>query len=252
MSGDGGTKEVPGGDGGSCAQEVRAELEAVADREAAPAKARFFKAVPGGYGEGDEFLGISVPKQRRIAKRHYRTADIHCIEELLTDRRHEVRLTALFMMVHKYEKAGAEDERRRLYELYARRIEFINNWDLIDSSAPHVLGAFLLEHPEEQRLLRQWAESDHLWRRRAAVLATFTFIRSGRYEETLELARLLLGDSHDLMHKAVGWMLREVGNRAPEVEYAFLDEHAAEMPRTMLRYAIEKLPEERRRRYMGK
>jgi 3-methyladenine DNA glycosylase AlkD len=152
----------------------------------------------------------------------------------------------------RYERAPDESTKRSIYELYRSNIGRVNNWDLVDSSAPHILGDFLYEHPRERGLLSDWAQSGDLWRKRAAVLATFTFIRRERFEETLALAEDLLSHPHDLIHKAVGWMLREVGNRAPGVEYRFLDEHAAEMPRTMLRYAIEKLPQAERRRYLGR
>lgn len=233
-------------------ERVRAELEAAGDPSSVPDRRRFFRAEPGGYGEGDQFFGVSVPAQRRVAKALYRDATVERLEALLADEVHEVRLTALFMMVLRFERARDDEERRRIVELYCRHIDRVNNWDLVDSSAPHILGAHLLEHRGERGILFDWAASGRLWRQRAAVLATFAFIRAGRYEETLELARLLLDHPHDLIHKAVGWMLREVGKRAPEVEYGFLDERAPKMPRTMLRYAIEKLPEERRRSYMSK
>lgn len=233
-------------------ERLRAELEAAGDPSSVPDRRRFFRAEPGGYGEGDQFFGVSVPAQRRIAKSLYREATVESLEELLADEVHEVRLTALFIMVLRFERTREDGERRRIVELYCRRIDRVNNWDLVDSSAPQILGAHLLDHPEERGLLFDWAASGRLWRQRSAVLATFAFIRAGRYEETLELARLLLDHPHDLIHKAVGWMLREVGKRAPEIEYGFLDELASKMPRTMLRYAIEKFPEERRRAYMSR
>ncbi|NBF39937.1 MAG: DNA alkylation repair protein [Spirochaetes bacterium] len=236
----------------SVVERVRAKLEAAADPSSVPDRRRFFRAEPGGYGEGDQFLGVSVPAQRRVAKSLYRDATVEGLEALLADEVHEVRLTALFMMVLRFERTREDGERRRIVELYCRRIDRVNNWDLVDSSAPHILGAHLLDHPEERGLLFDWAASGRLWRQRSAVLATFAFIRAERYEETLELARLLLDHPHDLIHKAVGWMLREVGKRAPEVEYGFLDELAPEMPRTMLRYAVEKFSEERRRDYMSR
>jgi 3-methyladenine DNA glycosylase AlkD len=231
------------------ADAVRAVLQDVAEPTSVPAKKRFFKAVPGGYGEGDRFLGVPVPEARRVARRFGRSAEIVDIGELLSDSYHEVRLTALFMLVQRFERADEED-RRRIVSLYIERIERVNNWDLVDSSAPHILGRYLFDHPAERKLLVEWASSGDLWRRRAAVLATFTFIREGRFDETLELARRLLEHPHDLIHKAVGWMLREIGNRAPQVEQSFLEEHAGRMPRTMLRYAIEKLPEADRKRFL--
>lgn len=235
----------------ACAAQVREALSALADPQSVSKKAGFFRAVPGGYGEGDRFLGVSVPNQRKIARRHYREADLACVDELLASEYHEVRLTALFMMVLSFEQTDEEDDRRGIYELYVSRIDRVDNWDLVDSSAPHILGAFLLSHPEERGLLDDWASSEHLFRVRAAVLATFTFIRGGRFEETLRLARRLIDHPHDLIHKAVGWMLREIGNRNSDVEYRFLDEYAGGMPRTMLRYAIEKFPQPVRTKYLS-
>ena len=235
---------------GAFAERVQAELMQASDPSSVPGRARFFRAEPGGYGEGDRFLGVDVPGQRRIARRFYREATLADLETLLEDGAHEMRLSGLFMLVLRFERTRDAEERRRIVELYCRRIDRVNNWDLVDSSAPHILGAHLLEHPEERPLLFDWAASGALWRQRAAVLATFAFIRAGRFTETLELARLLLEHPHDLIHKAVGWMLREIGKRDPDEEYAFLDRYASVMPRTMLRYAVEKLPEERRRAYM--
>ncbi len=272
----------------STAERVRAELESLAtsDAEAIARKERFFKAVPGGYGEGDRFLAVSVPEQRRVAKAYWREASLSDVEVLLDCAFHEVRAVGLFIMVRMFEAAedgsaergasgretaaseAAEDGgagfeaagrgpagdgglRGRIFNAYRRHIDRVNNWDLVDSSAPHILGAYLYERPAERGLLYEWSHSGHLWRQRAAVVATFTFIRRGRFDETIALAEILLSHEHDLIHKAVGWMLREIGNRAPEVEYAFLDDYAAVMPRTMLRYAVEKVPEARRRYYMS-
>ncbi|MFO8064473.1 MAG: DNA alkylation repair protein [Spirochaetia bacterium] len=262
----------------STAERVRAELESLAtsDAEAIARKERFFKAVPGGYGEGDRFLAVSVPEQRRVAKAYWREASLSDVEVLLDCAFHEVRAVGLFIMVRMFEAAedgsaergasgretaaseAAEDGgagdgglRAGIFTAYTHYIDRVNNWDLVDSSAPHILGAYLYERPAERGLLYEWSHSGHLWRQRAAVVATFTFIRRGRFDETIALAEILLSHEHDLIHKAVGWMLREIGNRAPEVEYAFLDDYAAVMPRTMLRYAVEKVPEARRRYYMS-
>lgn len=237
-------------DARSIVAEVRAALTEVAVPTSVPGKERFFKAVPGGYGEGDRFLGVSVPDARSVARRFAGDATQADIAELLSDELHEVRLTALFMLVRCHERERDPEGRRRLVNLYREGFAGVNNWDLVDSSAPQILGEHLLAHPHERGLLFEWADSGELWRQRAAVLATFTFIRAGRFDETLELAARLLEHPHELIHKATGWMLREIGKRDAEAEYAFLDAHAERMPRTMLRYAIERLPEERRLAYL--
>ena len=221
-------------------------MRSLADTRHAAALSRFFKTGPGEYAEGDRFLGIRVPELRRLSRAH-RDATLPTITALLTSRWHEERLLALFLLVGRYAR-GTSAERASIVRLYLSHTRYVNNWDLVDSSAGQILGAHL-EGRSRATLLRL-ARSPVLWERRMAVLATFPDIRRGEYDETQRIARLLLHDPHDLIHKAVGWMLREVGNRDRPVAEEFLRQHAAEMPRTMLRYAIERFPSRLRRRYL--
>ncbi|NMB02565.1 MAG: DNA alkylation repair protein [Firmicutes bacterium] len=218
--------------------EIKQELDKHRDPEKAAFFPRFFQAGPGGYAEGDQFIGVTVPVQRRIAKQFYREISLEELQVLLGDPIHECRLTALLMLVNKYQRTKTETERKVLVEFYLANTVFINNWDLVDTSADKILGAYLFE--KERDLLFELAQSGDLWQQRIAIIATFYFIRQGDFQDTLHLAKLLLHHEHHLIHKAVGWMLREVGNRDFQVEYDFLKEHYQEMPRTMLRYAIEK------------
>jgi len=208
---------------------------------------RFFKTGPGEYGEGDRFLGIRVPVTRRLI-REYQGPAIPAARLLLKSPYHEERLLALLLLVRAYPRATPEAQ-AEIYRFYLASTPYINNWDMVDCSAPQIVGRHLLKQ-RDRRVLNRLARSRNLWERRIAVLATQYFIRSGEFEPTLGLAERLLNDSHDLMHKAIGWMLREVGNRDRAVLVGFLDRHAARMPRTMLRYAIEKLPPRLRHRYM--
>ncbi|MBA1443948.1 MAG: DNA alkylation repair protein [Chromatiales bacterium] len=207
---------------------------------------RFFKTGPGEYGEGDRFYGVVVPDQRKVA-RQFKTLALPVVEQLLQSAFHEERLTALFILIQQFEK-GDLAAKKRIYQTYVRHMKHINNWDLVDSSAPHIIGAWLEQRDRSQ--LYEWADSDDLWQRRIAMLATFSYIKNGEFEDALHIAEKLLDDSHDLIHKAVGWMLREIGKRDLPREIHFLDRHAATMPRTMLRYAIEKLPESQRQAYL--
>ena len=219
------------------AEELKRELEALADPEREEKSVSYFNAVPGGYGEGDRFLGIRVPDQRKTAKRYASQLEIEEIEQLLHSNFHEIRLTALFMLVYKYER-GDDEMRSCIADCYLRNLSCVNNWDLVDSSAPKILGPQL--YGGNTDLLFELVDSPDLWRQRTAVIATHYFIRKGRYDETLILAEALLTHPHDLIHKAVGWMLREIGKRDFDVEYNFLLHRYRQMPRTMLRYAIEK------------
>ena len=228
---------------------LRADLR----REASPSKAaalqRFFKTGPGEYGAGDVFLGVMVPAQRRVARR-YAALPLEALAELLSSPFHEERLTALLILVAQFRKAGPA-ARKRIYGFYMRHRRGINNWDLVDLSAPYIAGLYLMETGGAGKLDRL-ARSRNLWDRRIAVLATFPFIRAGEPGPALHIAEMLLGDREDLLHKAAGWMLREAGKRCgTAVLEAFLDRHRAAMPRTMLRYAIERLPEDRRRYYLS-
>lgn len=228
--------------------DVRAELAAAADPRRAAAQGRYLQTGVGGYGEGDQMLGVPVPAQRAVASRHWRALSLDDLADLLHSPWHEERLTALFVMVRQYAKGGP-DERRAVVDLLLANTARLNNWDLVDSSAPYILGPWLLDR--DSSVLDRLAASDLVWDRRIAIMATFAFIRAGRFDRPLELAERLVHDNHALIHKAVGWMLREIGNRDRAVEEAFLARHYRTMPRTALRYAIEKLPPERRSAYLS-
>lgn len=228
------------------AETVQDMLVGLADPAAAEHSQRFFKTGPGEYGEGDQFRGIRVPVLRTVAARFVQLPLLEA-ERLLHSPFHEDRLTALLILVRQFGRKQADHQ--AIYELYLRNTAFINNWDLVDSSAPQIVGAFLADKP--RNVLDLLARSDSLWERRIAIMATQHFIRLGQFDDTLRLARLLLHDNEDLIHKAVGWMLREVGNRALAVEEAFLVDTYRTMPRTMLRYAIEKFSEEKRKAYLA-
>lgn len=225
---------------------IRKELREYAEPERAVSSRRFFKTGRGQYGEGDMFLGIRVPDIRRVVKAR-RGLSEEVTMELLASRWHEERLFALLMLVDTFSR-GDESIRERLYDLYMTSTRFINNWDLVDSSAPGIPGAWLFSRSREP--LYEFAGSSDLWKRRISIVSTHYFIRRNDHADTLEISRLLLEDEHDLIHKAVGWMLREVGKRDPEAREAFLRKHCRVMPRTMLRYAIERMPEDRRQMYM--
>jgi 3-methyladenine DNA glycosylase AlkD len=207
---------------------------------------RFFKTGPGEYGFGDRFLGIRVPVLRRLA-RELRGLSLSEAAALLRSPWHEARALALMILVDAYDRA-TEAVRDGIYALYLAQLDRINNWDLVDISAPGIVGRHLAARL--RKILFRLARSKHLWHRRVAMLATFHFIRAGDFADALRLAEALRDDEHDLVHKAVGWMLREIGKRDVAVLRGFLDGHAAKMPRTMLRYAIEKLPERERQRYL--
>lgn len=227
-------------------EEIRKELEAYIDpvkREYLP---NFFKTGKGQYGEGDKFLGVVVPNTRLVAKKH-KEEPFEVMAGLLLSEWHECRLCALLMLVERFKKSG-EKERKVIYDFYLTQTARINNWDLVDLSAPYIVGEYLKDKPRED--LYRLADSTLLWDQRIAVVATITLIRNGDFIDILRLSELLLRHPHDLMQKAVGWMLREMGKRDKDLLLQFLDKYAREMPRTMLRYSIEKLTEEERKHYM--
>ncbi len=227
---------------------MRARLREHANPKIAAHSTRFFKTGRAGYPAGDRFLGVRVPVVRAVA-REFRGAPLAAALTLLRSRLHEERLLALVLMVDLFER-GDDSARAAIYAQYLKHTpRYVNNWDLVDSSAYQIVGTFLA--PRDRRALYDLARSASLWERRVAIIATFRFIKDGDFDDTLALARLLLNDREDLIHKATGWMLREVGNRDVAVEEGFLREHYAAMPRTMLRYAIEKLPEPRRKAYLA-
>lgn len=216
------------------------------DPERAIISQRFFKTLPGQYGHGDIFIGLTVPQCRLIAKRYY-TFSIHQVTELLHSPIHEYRLIALIILIYQF-RHQPEDQ-QNIYDFYLQNTTYINNWDLVDLSAPNIVGQFLLSR--DRQILVQLAKSTSLWERRIAIIATMAFIAKGEYQNTFQISKILLTDRHDLIHKAVGWMLREVGKRCgQEIEEEFLRQHYHHMPRTMLRYAIERFPESLRQRYL--
>jgi 3-methyladenine DNA glycosylase AlkD len=210
---------------------------------------RFFKTGKGQYGEGDVFLGIKVPVQRQIVKKYWKYIGLKEIQELLNSKFHEERMIALLILVEAYKKSKKDKmKQREIYEFYLKNTSRINNWDLVDLSAPNIVGDFC--SIEGTEILKMLAKSENIWERRIAILSTAPFIDKRIFGETLAIAEMLLRDEHDLIHKAVGWMLREVGKRNQEVLEIFLKERYKEMPRTMLRYSIEKFPEEKRKKYL--
>jgi 3-methyladenine DNA glycosylase AlkD len=228
------------------AQEIRKELRKLGSRERAEVSQRFFKTGPGEYGEGDVFVGVTVPELRRLA-REFQDLPTREVRSLLKSDIHEERAVALLILVRQY-KRGDRKEQERVYKLYTDHLRWINNWDLVDVSAEHVVGAFLKN--KSKKPLYRLARSKNLWERRVSILATFHYIKGREFSETLKIAEMLLSDEEDLIHKAVGWMLREVGKRDLATEERFLKEHYRNMPRTMLRYAIERFPEPTRQRYL--
>lgn len=227
---------------------IYSTIQSFADPKKAFILQRFFKTGKGQYGEGDIFLGIVVPTQIKIAKQ-FSTLPLKEIEALLTSKIHEHRLIALLILIEQFQK-GDEKVKNTIYHFYLSHTKYINNWDLVDLSAYHIVGAYL-DDKKERVILSHMARSQNLWDRRIAILSTFSFIKKGAYKDTIDIAKILLHDSHDLIQKAVGWMLREMGKRGREKEEMdFLNTHAHKMPRTMLRYAIERFPKEKRDKYL--
>lgn len=225
---------------------IHNDLLQSANKDIAEHSQRFFKTGKGEYGEGDVFLGIRVPVLRKLVKK-YRGISLSEVCKLLHSKFHEERLLAVLMLVQLF-KTGGDEEQKQIYGLYLENTKFINNWDLVDISAGNIVGAYLYE--KDRAPLYRLVKSKNLWERRIAIIATFHFIRNDDFEDTLKIAEILLNDQEDLIHKAVGWMLREVGKRELEIEVEFLEEHYQKMPRTMLRYAIERIPERRRKMYL--
>ncbi len=226
---------------------IQRELRQLGNAEIARHSLRFFQTGPGQYGVGDRFLGIRVPALRVVAKK-YRGISFEDVSELLRSGFHEERLTALFILVRRYQKPLGSGDRDAIYRLYLDSTRWINNWDLVDCSAEHIVGAHLCQR--NKRPLYKLAGSESLWERRIAMMATGGYIKQRQFDDALRIAEILLPDPEDLIHKAVGWMLREIGKRDIETEEHFLKCHYRNMPRTMLRYAIEKFPEQKRQRYL--
>lgn len=227
---------------------MKSLLSPFADLKKAQKQLLFYKTGKGEYGEGDKFLGVSVPNLRKVAKEN---SDIGLkeLQKLMRSSYNDERALALFILGEQFKKSDAA-AREKIVQFYLKHLLYVNNWNLVDCSAPYLLGAYLLD--KERTILYQLAKSYNLWERRVAIVSTWWFIRHGDYKDALKISELLLRDEQDLIHKASGWMLREVGKKDEKLLLKFLDKHSAQMPRTMLRYAIERLPEKKRRMYMDK
>ena len=226
---------------------AREEIRALANKEIAQHSLRFFKTDKGEYGHGDLFLGVRAPKIRLIAKKHI-DISITDMKTLICSKYHEERFLGLIILVNKYAKTKDKKNRNQLYKIYVSSFKYINNWNLVDVTCPHVTGKHLID--KDRTILYKWAKSEDLWTKRIAMISTFYFIRKNDLDDTFKIADMLLQDEHDLIHKAVGWMLREAGKRDIKKEETFLKKHYKTMPRTMLRYSIEKFPETKRQKYL--
>ena len=229
-------------------KKIKEDLEKAANPEKVNIYQRFFKTGKGEYGEGDIFIGLTVPKQREIAKK-YVSLDLNDVKDLLSNKVHEYRLTGFLILAYKFEKAD-EKEKKNIVEFYLKNIKSANNWDLIDCVADKILGNYLIDKDKE--ILYELAKTDNLWKKRIAIISTFGFIKNNQFEDTLKISEILLKEKHDLIHKAVGWMLREVGKRDIKTEEVFLKKYYKTMPRTMLRYAIEKFDSKKKAFYMNR
>lgn len=228
---------------------LKKALENAANPDKAAVSAGFFKTGKGQYGEGDIFIGVTIPAIRSICKQYFKQTELNDIQTLLNDPIHEARLLGVLLLVYQFEKAD-DEIRKTLYEFYLTNTVHINNWDLVDLSARQIVGCYL--YNKDRAVLYQLAESNSLWEQRIAIIATFHFIKQQQFDDTFAIAKMLLTHRHDLIHKAVGWMLREVGKKDRTALESFLNDHYQTMPRTMLRYAIEKFPEPLRQHYLVK
>jgi 3-methyladenine DNA glycosylase AlkD len=226
--------------------EIIKELKKRASGEKAKNLIRFFKTGKGDYGEGDKFIGLTNPQVREVVKR-YVNISVNELDPLIKSEIHEFRLTALLILVSQYKK-GDKSKKKKIFDFYLENIKSVNNWDLVDLTAPHIIGAYLFD--KNRDLLYDFAKTDNLWLKRIAIISTFYFIRKNEFRDTLSISEILLNDKRDLINKAVGWMLREIGKRDLKTEENFLIKRYKYMPRTMLRYAIEKFPEDKRQKYL--
>lgn len=241
--------------------EIVRDLRSLGSKEGAKVSSWFFKTKKGEYGHEDIFFGVTVPRQREVAKKYFNLS-LEEIGKLLKSKYHECRLTALFILVNKYKKSDSK-EKQKVVRFYLSQTKNVNNWDLVDSSAPYILGDYLLDSHLEAKppsgssrsgrgVLYKLAKSKDLWERRIAIVSTMAFIKKGRFEDTLRISEILMFDTHDLIHKAIGWMLREIGKKSEPTLEKFLKKHIKVLPRTTLRYAIEKFPGNKRQMYLKK
>ncbi len=222
------------------------ELKKNANHKKAKVLTRFFKTGKGEYGEGDKFIGLTNPQIRAIVRK-YKTISVSKLTPLIKSEIHEFRLTALLILVEQFKK-GDDIKKKKIFNFYLKNIKSVNNWDLVDLTSHHIIGAYLFD--KDKTLLYDFAETDNLWLKRIAIISSFYFIRKNEFKDTINISEILLNDKHDLIHKAVGWMLREIGKRDTNTEEEFLIKRYKMMPRTMLRYAIEKFPDEKRQKYL--
>jgi len=228
------------------AKEVINALKFVATEERRKVNEWFFKTGKGEYGYGDIFLGVTVPEIRKIAKKFSQEISLQELTELIRNPTHEVRLCALIILVNKYKK----EDKNKIYKYYLNHLNAINNWDLVDTSAPHIVGDYLYKNPKKSKILLEFSQSENLWIRRISIVSTLTFIKNNEFNQTLKIANLLIYDDHDLIHKAVGWMLREIYKRDESLIKQFLRQNYAQIPRTTLRYAIDRMDKEGRLLYL--
>lgn len=232
-------------------KKIKTEIESIADKEQALHLQGFFKTGKGQYGEGDVFLGIKVPQTRAIAKKYYDSVSLDDIQQLLKSKYHEERLLALIILVFQYEKTKVAENKKEIFEFYLKNTQYMNNWDLVDLSCPKIVGSYVYENKNFDAIYAL-ANSKHLWSERISVVSQLYLIKKGEFSLIVELSEKFLPHNHDLMHKAVGWMLREMGKVDEKPLCDFLNKHSANMPRTMLRYSIERLPEDKRLYYLNK
>lgn len=235
----------------SMLKQILSELKRSSDSERAKNLSWFFKTGKGQYGEGDIFLGITVPKLREISKK-YPDLELNDLQKLLESNIHEHRLSALMILRFKYSSfaKASKDKQKSIVEFYLNNTKRINNWDLVDLSCHYILGNWLLD--KDRKILYELAKSKNLWEKRISIISTFAFIRENQFDDAIKIAKMLMNDKHDLIHKAVGWVLREVGKKDKQTEINFLNKHYKTMPRTMLRYAIEKFDDKERKHYLVK
>lgn len=234
----------------SVVKDITKELKSFSKKEKIELFTRFFKTGKGGYGYGDMFWGIAIPEIRGVARKYFKSVTLQDISELVESRIHEVRLTGYIILTYMYEK-GSNDLKESIVSFYLSHLSGVNNWDLVDLSCYKILGEYVLKNPSKRVLLYDLLESKELWKERIAIVSTMALIRANEFEDTLRISKLLLGNKHDLIHKAVGWMLREVGKRDINILREFLQRNIKGIPRTTLRYAIEKMDESERKRFLS-
>lgn len=232
----------------SILSDLKKELRKYSDQQKKKKLTKYFQVYQGGYGEGDKFLGVNVPSQRRIVSKYYKNISLKQIARLLKSPVHEHRFTGLLLLGKKFKKAKKEQEQKKIIAIYLNNLDGVNNWDLVDYSADKILGEYLVGR--DPKMLYEFAESGDLWKQRIAIVATFAFIKKNQFDLTFEISRLLLDHEHELIHKAVGWMLKETGKRDFSAEFNFLKECYRKMPRSMLRYAIEKFDKKTREKFL--